>query len=171
MPLQDWRTLDDCHATGQGAIPKPAGAHDRQVRSGRNLSTRLRHRPLRFPLHLLHVGKHELSAEKGYSVAGGTRPAMFRLCGQGCPKTTTDRRRTAGAQEHHASGALDRPPYRNRPSRRTDAHHQWLAARPLLAGTVRCWRAPYQRLTRYARSAEIQENHPLGQFLQGHGRH
>ena len=44
--------------------------HDRPLWPGRNLSSRVGHRPVRLPLRVLHVGRHDLSAQGRHPVAG-----------------------------------------------------------------------------------------------------
>ena len=51
--------------------------HDRPVRPAHHLFARLGHRPLRFPLRLLHGGVHDLSAAQGSAHARGDRPAVL----------------------------------------------------------------------------------------------
>ena len=67
---------------GSRARSKPCGlrpAAGRSVRAGDHLSARLGHRPLRFPLRLLHVGGHDVPAEARSSDARGARPGLLRL--------------------------------------------------------------------------------------------
>src|SRR5204863_3647713 len=79
--------------------------HDRSFRAHDQLFARVGHRPLRFPLHLLHGRGHGVPPQEGPAVARGTRPALHRLHREGRAQTAPHRRRAAGAQEHHASGA------------------------------------------------------------------
>ena len=50
--------------------------HDRSLRPPHHLSARLRHRPLRFPLRLLHAGTYDVPAQGGAADAGGTGAAV-----------------------------------------------------------------------------------------------
>ena len=95
----------------------PAG---RPVRARDHLSARLGDRPLRFPLRLLHVGKHELPAEGRSAHAGRARPAVQRLRGPRRPEAAVDRRRAAGAARHHDADRLAVAPSR-RPARWTSS--------------------------------------------------
>ena len=136
--------------------------HDRSFRSHDQLSARFGHRPLRFPLHLLHGRGHGLPAQEGSAVAGRTRPALHGLHREGRAQAPADRRRAAGAQEHHASGAPDFAPSRKRRAGRTDADHQRLAAFALCRRTRRLRRQAHQRLARHAGPGKIPRRSPAG---------
>src|SRR5437870_5676159 len=76
--------------------PLATGGDDRPVRPARHLPAGLRHRPLRFPLLLLHVGAHDVPAQEGLALARGTRSAVYGLRDQGRAEVEDHRRRAAG---------------------------------------------------------------------------
>ena len=157
----------------KGDAPRrgPSATADRPVRAGDHLSARLGDRPLRLPLRLLHGGRHDLPAEEGRPVARGARPALLGLRRKRRAQAQAHRRRAAGAQEHHVPRPLALPASRHRCTRRADADHQRLAARPLRRRARRLRRRAHQRFGRYARSGQVQGDHALGRARQGDRRH
>ena len=95
-----------------------------------------------------------------------TLEELDRLCSrlrrQGRPEAAPDRRRAAGAQEHHAPGPPALAPSRERRARRADADHQRLAAGALRRRTRRLRRAADQRLARHARPGQVPARSPAG---------
>ena len=94
-----------------------------------------------------------------------------RLHRKGRAQAQADRRRAAGAQEHHASGAPDVAPSRKRRAGRADADHQRLATVAIRRRTGRLRREAHQRVARHAGRRQVPRHHPLGQSRQGHGGH
>ena len=148
--------------TQQHPVIDPFGRHQ--------LLARLRHRPLRLPLRLLHGGGHDVPAEGGDPDARRAGPAVQRLRPPGREEAAADRRRAAGAQEHHVPVPRAFAPSRERRAPGTDAHHQWQPAGAIRRGSRRLRRQARQCLRRYARSAEVRGHHALGQARQGAGR-
>ncbi len=126
-PCQACRTRRRTRAAGAG----------RSVRPRHHLSARLGHRPLRFPLRLLHGGEHVVPAEGRSSHAGRTRPAVLGLHRARRAQAAPDRRRAAGAARHHDARRLAVAPSALRHARRTDADHQRLAARQICRRVAR----------------------------------
>ena len=146
-----------CNCDARG---RRAGAARRPLRADDLLSARLRHRPMRFPLRLLHVGTYAIPAATRSADARGARPAVLRLCRARHQEAAHHRRRAAGApRRDEAVCALVAPP-RLGGAGGADAHHQWLAACPFRRRTRRLRRAAGQCLARYARPRSFQGADP-----------
>src|SRR5258708_18104443 len=87
---------------------------DRPVRPDHQLSPGIGHGSLRSALLLLHVRRHDLSAQGPLAHAPRARPALFGVHRQRRAKVAADRRRTAGTAQRDVAGALAVAPSRYR---------------------------------------------------------
>ena len=133
-------------------LRRAAARSGRSLRATDHLSARLGHRPLRFPLRLLHVGAHALSAACRAVDARGARPPLHGFHRARHEETSHHRRRAAAAARRHDAVSLARPPSRVRRARRTDAHDERLAARALRRRARGLRREAPEPLARHARS-------------------
>ncbi len=148
------------------AAPRPG----RSFRPARDVSARVSDRPVRFPLHLLHVRAYDLPAQAGPALAGGAGPALLGFRRQGRAQAAHHGRRAAGAQEHPlAVPQAVAAPWR-RP-RRGDADDQRQPAGEVRGRAEGRRRAPHQCLARYAEARSVQGDHALGRLRSGDGRH
>ena len=104
-----WRCMDSVSdkpaKLGTRRRRRAAGA-GRSVRPRHLLSARLGDRPLRFPLRLLHGGKHVLSAQGRGAHAGRARPAVLGLRRARRAQASPHRRRAAGPARHHDARSI-----------------------------------------------------------------
>ena len=167
----------DYRTSGSSTTRRPtvragrADLHDhRPLRARHHLCSRVGDRPVRFPLRVLHGGKYDLSAQEGAVEPRGAGPAVQHVRRSRRPQAPADRRRAAGAAQHHQPVRIARPASSIRAPRGADADHQRQSARALRGRPLRARRAPGQRLARYPGPDQVSGDHPLGQIRQGDGR-
>ena len=158
---------------GRACDPYPVGhecAPRRPVPAPHRLPPGVGHRPLRFPLRLLHGRADAVPAQARAPDAGGAGPALHRLRPAGRAQAAHHRGRAAGAAGHHdllprhgpASG-LGRP-------RGADADHQRLPARPLRRRARGLRRSPGERVARHPARGPLRPRDALGPPAPGPAR-
>ena len=115
------------------------GRDARSVRAGDHLHPAVGHRPLRFPLRLLHVRGDDLPAQGRAAHAGGARPAGLDLRRSGRAQDPAHRRRAPGPAQHHVADRRARPARARGPAGRADRDHQ---RQPARAACRRRWCRP-----------------------------
>ena len=132
-------------------------SRERQPWSNHRLFTHIAHRPLQFPLHLLHARRgRDVACARGHPAHRGDRGSGARCGGHGHPKHPPDGRRAARAPRRGGPRARHRAHARHR--ERVDDHERRAAAedggRPQGGGPV-----ARQHLARHARSGAVQADH------------